>query len=48
MNLHISNGRVIDPASGLDAVQDLFVSEGKIVAIGQAPAGFQSAASDRC
>jgi len=42
MNLHISNGRVIDPASGLDAVQDLFVSEGKIVAIGQAPAGFQA------
>jgi dihydroorotase len=31
MALHIRNGRVIDPASGRDAVGDVFVSEGKIV-----------------
>lgn len=40
MNLHIKNGRVIDPASGLDAVKDLFVDAGKIVGIGDAPAAF--------
>ena len=33
MNLRIKNGRVIDPASQLDAQQDIFVENGKIVAI---------------
>ena len=40
MSLSILGARVIDPASGLDQVSDLHVSEGKIVAIGAAPAGF--------
>lgn len=40
MNLHIKNGRVIDPASGLDEVKDVFISTGKIVAVGVAPADF--------
>ena len=40
MKLHIKNGRVIDPANGVDAVQDLFIVDGKIAAIGAAPAGF--------
>ena len=40
MKLHIKNGRVIDPANGVDAVQDLFIVDGKIAAIGVAPAGF--------
>lgn len=40
MNLHIKNGRLIDPANGVDAVTDLFVAEGKVQAIGAAPAGF--------
>src|SRR3954469_3940114 len=31
MRLHIKNGRVIDPASGNDAVGDVFVTDGKIV-----------------
>jgi dihydroorotase len=31
MSLHIKNGRVIDPASGRDAVGDVFVADGKIV-----------------
>lgn len=40
MKIHIKNGRVIDPASATDAVQDVFIAAGKIVAIGQAPADF--------
>ena len=40
MSLSILGARVIDPASGLDQVADLHISEGKIVAIGAAPAGF--------
>src|SRR5689334_3117576 len=31
MSLHIKNGRLIDPASGRDAVGELFVESGKIV-----------------
>jgi dihydroorotase len=30
MRLHIRNGRVVDPASGRDAVGDVFVTDGKI------------------
>ncbi|BBB59151.1 dihydroorotase [Undibacterium sp. KW1] len=40
MKIHIKNGRVIDPASASDAVHDVFIAAGKIVAIGQAPADF--------
>jgi dihydroorotase len=43
MNIHIKNGRVIDPANGIDAVQDLFIADGKIAAVGTAPAGFNAA-----
>jgi dihydroorotase len=42
MKLHIKNGRVIDPANGIDAVQDLYIADGKIAAIGSAPAGFEA------
>jgi dihydroorotase len=31
MRIHIKNGRVVDPASGKDAVASLFLSEGRIV-----------------
>ena len=34
MNIKISNGRVIDPATGLDQVTDLYVRAGEIYAIG--------------
>lgn len=37
--LHIRNARLIDPQQALDAVQDLYVAEGHIRAIGQKPAG---------
>jgi dihydroorotase len=38
--IRISSGRVIDPASGVDAIQDVFVADGRIVALAQAPDGF--------
>ncbi len=40
MKLHIKNGRLIDPANNIDAQQDVFVADGKVAGIGQAPAGF--------
>jgi dihydroorotase len=40
MNLHIQNGRLIDPANKIDAQQDLFIVDGKVAAVGAAPAGF--------
>lgn len=42
MNILIKNGRVIDPANGLDETQDVFISNEKIQAIGQEPKGFQA------
>jgi len=43
MNLHIKNGRVIDPANGIDAVQDLYIADGKVASVGSAPEGFEAA-----
>ncbi len=43
MNLHIKNGRVIDPANGVDAVQDFYIADGKVAGIGAAPEGFTAA-----
>jgi len=44
MKLSIVNGRLVDPASGLDlaagAASAVHVADGRILAIGQAPAGF--------
>ena len=40
MKIHIKNGRLIDPASGTDAKQDVYIAAGKIVAVGGAPAGY--------
>lgn len=40
MNLHIKNGRVIDPLNGMDAQADVFIAESRIAAIGNAPVGF--------
>jgi dihydroorotase len=42
MNIHIKNGRLIDPANGIDAFRDLYVAEGKIAAAGAAPEGFKA------
>lgn len=40
MHIVIQGGRVIDPAHHLDTVTDLFIAVGKIVGLGQPPAGF--------
>lgn len=40
MKLLIRNGRVIDPASGLDEVCDVAVAAGRILAIGNIPSSF--------
>jgi dihydroorotase len=41
-NIHIKNGRLIDPKNRVDAKQDVFVSSGKIAALGKPPAGFRA------
>ncbi|WP_313085715.1 dihydroorotase [Pseudomonas sp.] len=43
MPTQILGARLIDPASGRDEVTDIFCQDGRIVAIGQAPAGFAAA-----
>ncbi len=42
MRSRILGARVIDPASGLDQVRDLYLEGGKIAAFDQAPAGFET------
>ena len=42
MKILIQGGRVLDPQSKTDAVADVAISAGKIVAIGKAPEGFQA------
>lgn len=43
MKISIQNGRVIDPASGSDRPANLYVADGKIVALGEtAPGGFRA------
>ena len=40
MNIVIENGRVIDPKNGVDRSTSLFIVDGKVAALGEAPAGF--------
>jgi dihydroorotase len=40
MRIAITGGRVLDPASKFDKTADVFIADGKIAAIGAAPAGF--------
>lgn len=42
-NLHIRNARLIDPSCDLDQALDLYLADGRIAAIGTAPAGFAAA-----
>ena len=43
MNIHITNGRVVDPASGTDKKADIAIADGKIAGIGSSiPAGFKA------
>ena len=40
MNIHIKNGRVIDPKNKLDAQLDVYIVDRRIAAVGEAPQGF--------
>ena len=40
MNIVIANGRVIDPKNGVDRSASLYIAEGTVVGLGDAPAGF--------
>ncbi|MBK5963987.1 dihydroorotase [Thiocystis minor] len=39
--ISLCNGRLIDPASGIDRIADLHLAEGWVLAIGDAPEGFR-------
>ena len=41
MKILVSGGRIVDPASGLDALGDLAIAGGRIVGVGAAPAEFE-------
>ena len=41
MKIDIRNARVIDPASGRDDNADVFIADGRVVALGAAPDGFR-------
>ncbi|MBS1145234.1 MAG: dihydroorotase [Proteobacteria bacterium] len=42
MNIEIKNGRVIDPKNGVDRKATLYIVDGKIAGLGDAPAGFSA------
>jgi dihydroorotase len=42
VKIHIRNGTLIDPAADTQARGDLYIAEGRIVAVGAAPAGFEA------
>lgn len=42
MRITIANGRLIDPANGVDGAHDLHVADGRIVGVGQPPSGFRA------
>ncbi|MBI4005872.1 MAG: dihydroorotase [Gammaproteobacteria bacterium] len=41
MRTVIRKGRIVDPANNQDRIADLYINNGKIIAIGDAPAGFK-------
>ena len=42
MNIHIKGGRLVDPKNGVDEDKDLFIAEGRVLALGKAPPGFRA------
>jgi len=42
MNIHIKNGRLVDPRNGIDAKNDVYLAGGKVAGVGRAPAGFKA------
>jgi len=45
MKIEIKNGHVIDPANGIDKPADVYVADGRIVAVGKSPNGFAAEGS---
>lgn len=41
-SITIEHGRVVDPASGFDAVSDVHLADGRVAAVGAAPHGFRA------
>lgn len=41
MRIAIRGGRLIDPANGADAIQDLFITDQRVTGVGLAPEGFR-------
>lgn len=41
-SISIINGRLIDPANNIDEITDIHISQGKILAIGSKPSGFEA------
>lgn len=42
MNIQIKNGHLIDPANQIDSQTDLYIKDGKVAALGNAPADFKA------
>jgi dihydroorotase len=42
MKIQIKNGHVVDPASGIDKISEVFIAAGKVAGVGIAPTGFQA------
>ena len=42
MHVHIQGGRIVDPANGVDAINDLYIADGRIAAIGKKPEDFRA------
>lgn len=42
MKIQVKGGRVVDPASALDAPGDIFLADGRILGLGAAPRGFHA------
>ena len=42
MNISIKNGRLVDPRNHIDAATDVFIAEGRIVALGKVLAGYRA------
>jgi dihydroorotase len=42
MKIHIKNGHLVDPRSGINAVTDLYIAAGKVAGIGNVPGGFSA------
>jgi dihydroorotase len=40
--ISIRNGRLVDPANGIDTESDLHIAAGRVAAVGPAPAGFRA------